>query len=176
MTQHSLANDRKVPPATKGDLALGLIRPAARIGTWLCALLLAILSFVPGEWLLRSNKFFDIEPIPIMEHALAYFLTGIIVAIGYVPHDRRRQLVLPILAYAALIEVGQYLTPDRCPGLSEFGAGALGTFCGIVIGEKISAWLSARARPASIARALLGRCHTRSPPVDHSTILTRLLG
>lgn len=104
----------------KANLAYILLRRAARIGTWVCAFLLAILSLAPDDWLLRSNEFLDIQPIPFVEHALAYFLTGIIVAIGYSPRYRKPQLVLLLIAYAAILELGQHLTPDRSPRFAEF--------------------------------------------------------
>lgn len=157
MASQSSANERdtpamlqtgKPPAGTKGSQAHLLIRPGARVSTWLCALLLAILSLAPDDWLLRSNEVLDIEPIPFVEHGLAYFLTGTAVAIGYAPRYQRAQLILSLVVCAAILELGQYLTPDRSPGLAEFGAGALGALCGVFIGEKISAWMGTRERPA----------------------------
>lgn len=138
------------PPAVKGGFPLTLLRPGARIGTWFCAFLLAILSLAPNEWLLRTNEVLDIGPIPFVEHALAYFLTGIVVAMGYAPRFHRAQMILPLVAYAGLLEFGQFFTPDRSPGIAEFSAGAIGAACGVVIGEKISTWLSEHARSAEI--------------------------
>ncbi len=136
------------PQATKYILADAFDWRTARIGAWLCVLALAVLSLIPRDWILRSDNLFEIQPIPVAEHGLAYLLTGLVVAVGYGAQYRSPQLILTLVGYAAVLELGQNLAPGRGPGLGEFGGGALGAMLGVLIGEKIRAWRRTRTLPA----------------------------
>ena len=49
--------------------------PVARIGAWLCVLVLAVLSWTPGEYMVRTDVLTGRE-----EHFLAYLISGAIIA------------------------------------------------------------------------------------------------
>ncbi len=130
--------------AAKCDVLHPVVLRIARAFAWFCVIALAVLSLIPKDRLIHSDGLVAVPPIPFAEHTLAYFLTGLVVAVGYSGQYRTSRLVLTLVGYAAVLELGQYLAPGRSPGLGEFGAGAVGATLGLFIGEKIWALLRSR--------------------------------
>ncbi|MFZ9486889.1 MAG: hypothetical protein ACO3DJ_14875 [Alphaproteobacteria bacterium] len=92
----------------------------ARHAAWACVAALAVLSLLPREDMVRTGA------AGWMEHAVAYAGTMAMFAIG---HRARLGLLRPALAlcgYAALLELGQHLSPGRSPALRDALAGAAG--------------------------------------------------
>jgi VanZ family protein len=96
------------------------------LGRWLvpvCVVLLAVLSLMPAEELVRTS-------LPgRFEHFFAYLATGAVAAVGY---GRARSIRVAILlsAYAGLLELGQIWAPGRHSQLSDFAASAAGAIAG----------------------------------------------
>ena len=94
-----------------------------RILTWLCVILLAVLSLLPAQDMVRTG-------IPgQIEHFVAYAGSASIAIIGY----RRRSAVWIIglfWIYAGVLEYLQRFSPGRHPSIADFAASALGAFFG----------------------------------------------
>jgi VanZ family protein len=101
-----------------------LITASSRIGTWCCVVVLAVLSLLPAEEMVRSGlpgKF---------EHFVAYAGSAAIAIAGY----GRSRGSLPIIAafwvYAALLEYLQHFSPGRHSAIEDFAVSAIGALCG----------------------------------------------
>ena len=97
-----------------------MIPSLARAATWAAIVLLAVLSLLPRDQMLRTGA------SGWSEHAVAYAGTMAMFAIG---HRARLGLARPALAlcgYAALLELAQHLAPGRAPALRDALAGAAG--------------------------------------------------
>ncbi len=74
---------------------------AARIDAWLCIAALAVLSWTPGDYMLRTEVLTGHE-----EHFLAYLISGAVIAAA-----PRRSSPVPIAIllwlYAGVLELGQ---------------------------------------------------------------------
>lgn len=96
----------------------GWIRAAAVA----CIVLIAILSLIPGNWQRRTGL-----PGPV-EHFMAYFATGAILAIALPERRSPFWAAAALFAYAGLLEVLQNFSPGRDPSVTDAvvsGAGAL---------------------------------------------------
>lgn len=85
-----------------------------------CLVLLAALSWLPGPDLPRTGlagKF---------EHFVAYAGTMLIGGLAWPDRRRARMLVGGLAAYAAIMELGQLVAPDRHASVWDFLAGAIG--------------------------------------------------
>ena len=116
------------------------IRCSALLGI----LVLAVLSWTPGQHVLRTRILTGPE-----EHFLAHLLVAMIVAAAV----RRPNLILwtlfSLVGYAGLLELGQYLVPGRSPALGDFAASALGATLGVSC-VWLSHMMARRARRGSI--------------------------
>jgi VanZ family protein len=106
---------------------VGPVRPVQtsfRILTWCCAILLAILSLLPAQDIVRTGMPGQLE------HFIAYAGSAIIAIAGY---GRRRgtvRIVGLFWIYAGILEYLQHFSPGRHPSIADFAASALGTFSG----------------------------------------------
>lgn len=85
-----------------------------------CLLLLAVLSWLPGEDLPRSGlsgKF---------EHFVAYAGTMLVGGLAWSSRRHAVRLTGGLTAYAALMELGQLVAPGRHASILDFLAGAVG--------------------------------------------------
>jgi VanZ like family len=98
-------------------------------------IVIGILSAVPGE--LRPHVF----AVPQLEHFVAYFAAGLLLALGF--WDRRSVflLCLAVPIYAAVLEIAQLFIPGRSSEFIDFLASSAGAWAGIVL-----AWLLHSAR------------------------------
>jgi VanZ family protein len=113
-----------------------MLRPAA----WICVVLLAALSLVPGHAQIRTGA------PGIVEHIVAYCATAAVFTLGY-PATSRTRIVLALVCYAGVLEVAQAVVPDRSATVWDFGGSSLGVVFGCLIGAIV-----ARARPTPPAQ------------------------
>jgi VanZ family protein len=95
-----------------------------QIAAWACVILLAVLSLLPGDEMVRTGVNGQ------MEHVVAYLGTSLVLARAY--HTRLRLPTLAVLltAYAGLLEIGQFWSPGRHPSIYDLAAGAAGAVSG----------------------------------------------
>ena len=98
-----------------------------RLGAWLAALTIIVLSVVPGNMRPHAlgNDYF--------EHFAAYFITGCLLAIGYL---RPMQLLssgvlLPICAGS--LEFVQLWIPGRTASAGDFAISTIGAWIGLLL-------------------------------------------
>jgi VanZ family protein len=68
------------------------------------------------------------------EHFIAYAAVSAVAAIAFHRHIRPRQLAPAMIGYAAVLELAQWWSPGRSPGMIEFAAGSAGAVAGIFLG------------------------------------------
>jgi VanZ family protein len=99
------------------------VQTSFRILTWCCVLLLAVLSLLPAQDMVRTG--FPGE----LEHFVAYAGSVIIAVPGY--HRRGPLWIIGLFwMYAGLLEYLQHFSPGRHPSTKDFAASALGAFIG----------------------------------------------
>src|SRR5262245_43588668 len=96
-----------------------MLRPAA----WICVVLLAVLSLVPGHAQIRTGA------PGIVEHIVAYCVTAAVFMLGY-PAASRVRIVLALVCYAGALELAQLLVPDRSATVWDFGGSSFGVVLG----------------------------------------------
>jgi hypothetical protein len=101
-----------------------LFAMAFRPAFFACIVLLALLSWLPGNEMVRTGVSGGVE------HAVAYFGTAIIMALAY--RERPRLLVqfFRIGVLAGIFEVGQLYVPGRTAAFLDFAAGSAGAVLG----------------------------------------------
>jgi VanZ family protein len=125
----------------------GLPRTTLRVLTWVCVVLLTVLSLTPGE---------EIEPLRTdlpgqVEHIIAYAGSGAIAMAGYGLNRRPTWIIGWFWLYAAVLEYLQNFSPGRSPAVVDFAASAFGALCGGVAVVLLWRWLSVSVRPRDIA-------------------------
>jgi len=104
----------------------GLLRTFLRLLTWVCVVLLGVLSLLPLE---------EIEAVRTdlpgqIEHIIAYAGSTAIAVGGYGLNRGAARIIGCFWLYAATLEYLQNFSPGRNPALVDFAASALGTLCG----------------------------------------------
>jgi len=104
----------------------GLPRTSLRALTWVCVVLLAVLSLTPGE---------EIEPVRTdlpgqVEHIIAYAGSGAIAMAGYGLNRGPVRIIGWFWLYASVLEYLQNFSPGRNPAVVDFAASAFGALCG----------------------------------------------
>ncbi len=98
---------------------------ALRGAAWLCVLLLAILSLIPGDVQVRSGMPGGIE------HAIAYFGTATMFMLGY--RGKSWKIAGGLVLYSAILETLQFLVPGRTPNIADALASSAGAILAIII-------------------------------------------
>jgi VanZ family protein len=99
---------------------LGLFRLAAGFSV----MLLAILSLLPGDEMVRTG-------LPSrLEHVAAYAGSAAITMLGYGDRHGSTRIVGFFWAYAGILEYLQHFSPGRHPSIWDFAASAFGALCG----------------------------------------------
>ncbi len=93
-------------------------------------IVIGILSAVPGE--LRPH----VLVVPQLEHFVAYFAAGLLLALGFWNPRSVLLLCLAVPLYAAVLEIAQLFIPGRSSEFIDFFASSAGAWPGIVL-----AWL-----------------------------------
>ena len=94
---------------------------------WACVALLAVLSLIPGAYMVRTGAPGQLE------HFVAYLGTGAVVFIGYGRRVSSLQITALLCGYAALLEIGQNWAPGRHPQFIDFAASAAGVVAGVAL-------------------------------------------
>jgi VanZ family protein len=102
----------------------GLITKSLRLLTWFCVGLLAVLSLLPAQELVRTS-------LPgQFEHFVAYAGTAVIATSGYGMGRHTARIIGGLWVYAGVLEYLQHFSPGRHPSIEDFAASALGAICG----------------------------------------------
>src|SRR6266704_3066835 len=95
-----------------------LVMTSLRVLTWCCLILLAVLSLLPAQDMVRTG-------LPgRLEHFVAYAGSAAIAMAGYGP-SRGRSIIRIIggfWAYAGILEYLQHYSPGRHPSIEDFAA------------------------------------------------------
>lgn len=108
-----------------------LIQRLARIVACACLVALAVLSLLPKDDMVRTGV--DGRA----EHFVAYAGTMTACGLAWGARFPVLRLAAVLIAYAAALELGQYLSPGRTPALADFAAGATGTVVAALAGATI---------------------------------------
>jgi len=96
----------------------------ARPLSWLCVIILALLSWVPADDMVRTGM------LGGYEHVLAYAGSMIVLCLGYAGRFGLGRLVVGLTAYGAVLEWGQRFSPGRHSSLLDFAASTFGLLAG----------------------------------------------
>ena len=110
--------------------------PVARIGARLCVLALAVLSWTPGQYMVRTDVLTGHE-----ERFLTYLIAGAIIAAAPRGSTPLRTAIL-LWLYAGVLELGQNFVPGRHPAIEDFAASASGALVGILLTTVLRARVS----------------------------------
>jgi VanZ family protein len=99
------------------------VQTSFRILTWCCVIILAPLSLLPADDMMRTGMPGELE------HFLAYAGSASIAMAGYGRLGAARVIAL-FWMYAAALEYLQHFSPGRHPSMADFVASALGAFVG----------------------------------------------
>jgi VanZ family protein len=95
-----------------------------RFLTWVCVLVIAVLSLLPGDAMVRT------EFNGRIEHFVAYAGTMLIAGLGYGMQRGALLKMVALCAYAGGLEVLQNFSPGRHPSFLDFWASSSGVFAG----------------------------------------------
>jgi VanZ family protein len=108
----------------RGPMRASLVDTSLRVLTWGCVILLAILSLLPDQQMVRTG-------FPgRVEHFVAYAGSAAIAVAGYGVTRGSMQIIGGFWVYAAILEYLQHFSPGRHPAIGDFAASALGALCG----------------------------------------------
>ena len=115
-----------------------LVISQLRVLTWCCVIMLAILSLLPAEEMVRTG-------LPgRLEHFVAYAGSAAIAVAGYGATRGSAQIIGGLWVYAGILEYLQHLSPGRHPAIEDFAASALGALCGglaiALLWRRVSVW------------------------------------
>jgi VanZ family protein len=114
---------------------------ALRAAAWFCIALLAVLSWLPGDEMVRTGIGGHLE------HFTAYFGTMLVIATAYGASLGLPRPTLLLIAYAGVLELGQNFSPGRHPAVADFASSSLGAVVGSFAGV-LAVRLLMRLRPA----------------------------
>ena len=101
-----------------------LLMTSLRVLTWCCLVLLAILSLLPAQQMVRTGL------LGRLEHFVAYAGSAAIAMAGYGASRGAMQIIGGFWAYAGILEYLQHFSPGRHPSIADFAASALGALFG----------------------------------------------
>src|SRR5262249_44750559 len=108
----------------RGPMRASLVNTSLRVLTWACVILLAVLSLLPDQRMVRTG-------LPgRLEHFVAYAGSAAIAVAGYGACRGGVQIIGGFWMYAAILEYLQHFSPGRHPAIGDFAASALGALCG----------------------------------------------
>jgi VanZ family protein len=107
-----------------------------RFLTWCCVFLLAVLSLLPAQDMIRTGFPGRIE------HFVAYAGSAAIAAAGYGLRRGGMRIIGCFWIYAGVLEYLQHFSPGRHPSIGDFAASALGALCGgaavLLLGSRLN--------------------------------------
>ena len=86
-----------------------------RVWAIFCLVTLAILSWMPGQYMVRTSVLSGHE-----EHFLAYFLSAITISVAQRHNTHPSWVGLALVLYAGVLELGQLYVPGRIRQLRIF--------------------------------------------------------
>jgi hypothetical protein len=100
-----------------------LVDTQLRVLTWCCVVLLAVLSLLPAQQMVRTG-------LPgRLEHFVAYAGSAAIAMAGY-GASRSGTQIIGFWVYAGILVYLQHFSPGRHPAIEDFAASALVALCG----------------------------------------------
>ncbi len=105
-----------------------------RVAAWGCVALLAVLSLLPAEEMVRTGIGGRIE------HAVAYAGTTLLARLGY-PARGPGRIAAALVAYAAALELLQDLSPGRRSAIGDWLASSGGVLLGIGVAH-LAPWFT----------------------------------
>jgi hypothetical protein len=129
----------------------GVLRTSLQLLTWCCVVLLAVLSLLPAQEMVRTG--FPGQ----LEHFIAYAGSAGIAMVGY-GLSRGGMCIGGFSACAGVLEYLQHFSPGRHPPLEDFAASALGAQRGGA-GRCPPLAFSRRTPPLCLLRMALSRRH-----------------
>jgi VanZ family protein len=122
----------------RGPMRASLVDTSLRVLTWACVILLAVLSLLPDQQMVRTG-------LPgRLEHLVAYAGSAAIAVAGYGASRGGVQIIGGFWVYAAILEYLQHFSPGRHPAIGDFAASALGALCGglviALLWRRVSLW------------------------------------
>jgi VanZ family protein len=101
-----------------------LVDTSLRVLTWGCVILLAVLSLLPTQAMVRTR-------LPgRVEHFVAYAGSAAIAMAGYGASRGTIQIIGGFWVYAGVLEYLQHFSPGRHAAIEDFAASAFGALCG----------------------------------------------
>jgi VanZ family protein len=101
-----------------------LVLTSLRVLTWCCVILLAVLSLLPAQEMVRTG-------LPgQLEHFVTYAGSAAVSMAGYGASRGVVQIIGGFWLYAGILEYPQHFSPGRHPAIEDFAASALGALCG----------------------------------------------
>jgi VanZ family protein len=101
-----------------------LVSTSLQVLTWCCVVLLAVLSLLPAQDMVRTG-------LPgRLEHVIAYAGSAAIAMAAYGASRGLAQIIAGFWLYAGILEYLQHFSPGRHPALGDFAASAFGALCG----------------------------------------------
>jgi VanZ family protein len=101
------------------------VRTVTRLGGWILATAILVLSFVPANLRPETGTPHNLE------HFAIFCATGIFFGVGY---DRGRGLTsIALVVFAAAVEFGQIFVPDRHARLTDFIVDAAAAIIGVLL-------------------------------------------
>jgi VanZ family protein len=103
-----------------------LVSTSLQVLTWCCVLLLAVLSLLPVQDMVRTG-------LPgRLEHVIACAWSAAIAMAAYGASRGLAHIIAGFWLYAGILEYLQHFSPGRHPALGDFAASAFGALCGVV--------------------------------------------
>jgi VanZ family protein len=99
------------------------IRSGLLAAGWGCVGLIAVLSLLPGDEMVRTSLGGHVE------HAMAYAGTALLLSFGS-PARKTWWIMAGLVAYAGLLEVLQNFSPGRHPAVEDWVASSTGVLVG----------------------------------------------
>ena len=122
----------------RGPMRASPVDTSLRALTWGCVILLAILSLLPDQQMVRTGL------RGRLEHLVAYAGSAAIAVAGYGASRGGVQIIGGFWVYAAILEYLQHFSPGRHPAIGDFAASALGALCGglviALLWRRVSLW------------------------------------
>lgn len=100
------------------------VESALRLLAWVCVGLLAVLSLLPAEEMVRTSLSGHVE------HAMAYAGTALLLRLGY-PEHKVWRTALALVLYAGMLEYLQHYSPGRGPTVADWLASSTGVPIGL---------------------------------------------
>ena len=101
-----------------------LLTTSFRVLTWCSIILLAVLSLLPAQKMMRSG-------LPgRLEHFVAYAGSAAVAIAGYGASRGGVQIIGGFWVYAGILEYLQHFSAGRHPSIADFAASAVGALCG----------------------------------------------